>query len=114
MARGADVIVVAALLNSPVTGSLKWHQHSILNGLAYDSAEIEFVQPCPEQGNAEKIWLAGLWIDQMLNPKSENEILYVVVNERHHAFFVDSINTTRPPGCPGKARPLLTNWELPE
>lgn len=90
----------------------KWH--SILNALAYDSTEIEFVQPCREQREADKVWLAGLWIDQELNPNSENERLYIVVSERHHAFFVDSVNTTRPPGCPGKARPILTNWELPK
>ncbi len=90
----------------------KWH--SILNALAYDSTEIEFVQLCREQSKADKVWLAGLWIDQELNPNSENERLYIVVSERHHAFFVDSVNTTRPPGCAGKALPKLTNWELPE
>lgn len=90
----------------------KWH--SILNALAFDSTEIEFVQQCREQGNADKVWLAGLWIDQKLNPANENERLYIFVTERHHAFFVDSVNTTRPPGCPGKARPLLTTWELPK
>ena len=90
----------------------KWH--SILNALAYDSTEIEFLQPCREQGRADKVWLAGMWIDQTLNPNSENERLYIVVSERHHAFFVDSVNKTRPPGCPGRARPLLTSWELPK
>lgn len=90
----------------------KWH--SILNELAYDSTEIEFVQPCHAQASADKAWLAGLWIDQKLNPNSENERLYIVVSERRHAFFVDSVNATRPPGCPGKSRPILTNWELPK
>jgi len=88
--------------------------HSRLSALAYDSTEIEFVQPCREQGSADKVWLAGLWIDQKLNATIENERLYVVVSERHHALFVDSVNTTRPPGCPGKARPRLTSWELPQ
>ena len=90
----------------------KWH--STLNALAYDSTEIEFLQPCREQGRADKVWLAGMWIDQTLNPNSQNERLYIVVSERHHAFFVDSVNKTRPPGCPGRARPLLTSWELPK
>jgi hypothetical protein len=90
----------------------KWQ--SILNALAYDSMEIEFVQPCRQQGSADKVWLTGLWIDQKLNPNSGNERLYIVVSERHHAFFIDSINTTRPPACPGKTRPLLTSWKLPE
>lgn len=90
----------------------KWH--SILNALAFDSAEFEFVHPCREQGDADKVWLAALWIDQKLNPNSKIERLYIVVSEKHHAFFVDSVNTTRPAGRPGKARPLLTSWELPK
>ena len=89
----------------------KWH--SMLNALANDSTEIEFVQPCREPGTADKAWLAGLWIDKKLNPTSEIDRLYIAVNEQHHAFFVDSVNTTRPSGCPGHARPLLTSWELP-
>jgi hypothetical protein len=90
----------------------KWH--SILNALANNSTEFEFVQPCHDQRAADKKWLAGLWIDQKLNSSSEYERLYVVVSERQHAFFVDSVQTTRPPGCPGKLRPLLTSWKLPQ
>jgi hypothetical protein len=90
----------------------KWH--SMLNALANHSTEIEIVQPCRAQGSADKLWLAGLWIDQKLNPTSQNERLYIVVSERHHAFFVDSVSTTRPPGCPGKAQPLLRSWDLPK
>lgn len=89
----------------------KWH--SMLNALANDSMEIEFVQPCRGPGTADKAYLAGLWIDQKLNPTSEIDRLYITVSERHHAFFVDSVNTTRPSGCPGHRRPLLTSWELP-
>ena len=89
----------------------KWH--SMLNALANDSTEIEFVQPCRGPGTADKAWLAELWIDQKLNPTSEIDRLYISVSEQHHAFFVDSINTTRPSGCPGHRRPLLTSWELP-
>jgi hypothetical protein len=88
--------------------------HSTLNALAYDSTEIEFVQPCREHGSDDKVWLAGLWIDQKLNPTSKNERVYIVVSETTHAFFVDSVSTARPSGCPGKARPLLTSWKLPE
>ena len=90
----------------------KWH--SRLNALAYDSTEIEFVQPCPQQPSADKVWLTGLWIDQKLNPASEDERLYIVVSERKHAFFVDSVQTRRPPGCPGKARQFVMNRILPE
>jgi hypothetical protein len=89
----------------------KWH--SMLNALANDSTEIEFVQACGEPGAADKAWLVGLWIDQKLNPSSRIDRLYIAVIEQHHSLFVDSVNTTRPSGCPGHARPLLTSWELP-
>jgi hypothetical protein len=102
----------AAQSSSQSSELQRWH--SVLSALARDSTEIEFVQPCREHGSADKEWLAGLWIDQKLNPNSEHERLYLGVSERQHAFFVDSIQTTRPPGCPGKARPLLTNWKLPD
>jgi hypothetical protein len=90
----------------------KWHAR--INALAYDSTEIEFVQPCPEQPSSDKVWLAGLWIDQKLNPTAEDERLYIVVSERKHAFFVDSVQTSRPLGCPGKTRQFVTNRTLPE
>jgi hypothetical protein len=90
----------------------KWH--SRLNALANDSTEIEFVQPCPQQQNADKVWLAGLWIDQKLNPTTENERLYIVVSEKQHAFFIDSVGASHPAGCPGKTRQFVTNWTLPE
>lgn len=89
----------------------KWH--SLLNALANDSTEFEFVQPCREQGAADKAWLAGLSIDQKLNPTSEVDRLYITVSEQNHAFFVDSISTTRPAGCPGHRRPLLSTLDLP-
>ena len=102
----------AAHLSSQSPDLSRWH--STLSALANDSTEIEFVQPCPEHGTADKIWLAGLWIDRKLNPSSENERLYIVVSERHHSMFVDSVNAIRPDGCPGKARPVSTSWELPK
>jgi hypothetical protein len=89
--------------------------HSKLHALQNDSTEIEFVQPCPQQPRADKIWLAGLWIDQKLNPASAEERLYIILSERNHAFFVDSIAKTRPTGCPGKARRQIgASLELPE
>ena len=103
---------IAAHWSSQSADLPKWH--SILSALAQDSMEIEFVQPCREQGSADKVWLTGLSIDQKLNPNSENERLYIVVSEQHHAFAIDSINTARPPGCPGRTQPLLTRWKLPE
>ena len=90
----------------------KWH--SRINALANDSTEIEFVQPCPAPPSAYKVWLVGLWIDQKLNPTAEDERLYIVVSDRKRAFFVDSVQTSRPPGCPGKTRHFETSRTLPD
>ena len=101
----------AAHLSSQSSDLPTWH--SKLSALANDSTEIEFLQPCPEHGTADKMWLTGLWIDRKLNPSTENERLYIAISERHHAMFVDSVNAIRPEGCPGKAHPISTSWELP-
>jgi hypothetical protein len=55
--------------------------HSMLNALANDSTEIEFVQACGEPGTADKTWLVGLWIDQRLNPSTKIDRLYIAVSE---------------------------------
>lgn len=85
---------IAAHWSSQSMDLTKWHAN--LNALAYDSTEIEFVQPCREPSSADKVWLTGLWIDQKLNPNSENERLYIVVNERHLvATTFDDLETAR-------------------
>jgi hypothetical protein len=88
--------------------------HSKLQALDSDSTEFEFVQPCPQEPRADKQWLAGLWIDQKLNPASAEKRVFIVLREQNHSFFVDSIGTTRPAGCPGKARRIGVSLELPE
>jgi hypothetical protein len=87
----------------------KWH--SMLKQIANGSTEMRLMQPCREHPDADKSWLIGLWVDPKLN--TPKEALYVLVSERTHTFFIDSVSAARPQGCPGRARPLATNWELP-
>jgi hypothetical protein len=89
-----------------------WHLR--LNGLVRDSTEFEFVQPCPKQGRDESTWLIGLWIDQQQNRNTPDGRLYISISERMGAFFIDGIERTRRPGCPGNTRPpILPEPELP-
>ena len=82
--------------------------HTKLKDLAFDSTEIEFVQPCPKQGKAEDSWLLGLWIDQQQNRKTPDERLFISISQKSGAYFLDGIWKTRPAGCPGNSRPATT------
>jgi hypothetical protein len=82
--------------------------HAKLRNLAFDSVEIEFVQPCPVLGTEEHSWVLGLWIDPKQNRNSFDERLFVSISEKMGAYFVDAIGKARPVGCPGNTRPTLT------
>ena len=86
-----------------------------LKNLAYDSAELEFVQPCPKQERYESSWLLGLWIDQQQNRNIADQRFFISVSQRMGAYFVEGIGKTRPTGCPGDTRPKITDpdTELP-
>jgi len=81
--------------------------HARLKALAYDSTEIEFVQPCPRREQGESAWLLGLWIDRKQNRNTQDERLYISISQRMGAYFVDAIERTRPTGCPGNTRPSM-------
>jgi hypothetical protein len=89
----------------------RWHEK--LGTLSKDSAEINFVQPCPRKQSGVDTWLVGLWMDSRLNPSFKDENLYVTVRKQLGAFYVDSIDSTRPEGCPGNTRPPLRDLKLP-
>jgi hypothetical protein len=82
--------------------------HTKLKNLAFDSTEIEFVQPCPKQGQEEGSWLVGLWIDQQQNRNIPDERLFISIIQNMGAYFVDGIGKARPAGCPGNTRPAMT------
>ena len=82
--------------------------HTKLKNLAFDSTEIEFVQPCPKQGQEEGSWLLGLWIDQQQNRDTHDERLFISISQKMGAYFVDGIGKARPAGCPGNTRPAIT------
>lgn len=109
----ADWVEVAPWTNKAKEAGLEeWYAK--LKALAYDSTEIEFVQPCPKQGQDESAWLLGLWIDQRQNRNTPNEELYIAVSQKMGDYFVDGIEKIRPVGCPGNTRPsILPESKLP-
>lgn len=88
--------------------------HAKLGALAFDSTEIEFVQPCPKRGE-EGSWVLGLWIDQQLNRNTPDERLYISIGQKTGAYLVNGIGKARPPGCPGNTQPaeILPETDLP-
>jgi hypothetical protein len=89
--------------------------HSKLSGLEFDSTEMRFVQPCPEQKGADSKWMIDLWIDQKLNPSVAEDQIYIVVSKRNGIYSVDAIHRNRPAGCPGETPlPILADKKLPQ
>jgi hypothetical protein len=109
----ADWVEVAPWTNKAKGADLEaWHAR--LKALAYDSTEMEFVQPCPAQRQDESTWLLGLWLDQKQNRNTPDERLYIGISKQMGAYFVDGIQKTRPAGCPGNTRPsMLPELKLP-
>ena len=71
-------------------GLQRWHQLLKAHG------RFSFVQRC--KGTQEK-WQLGLAIN------NENRELYLTVIRKNGDFYLQSINTKRPPGCPGETHP---------
>ena len=67
--------------------------------------ELDFVQPCPEAENDSK-WQIGLLLEgagEHALPKDFPEELFFTVKQSQGAFYVESADKERPPGCPGNA-----------
>jgi hypothetical protein len=100
--------------SNPSGGTALQEWHSKLQALAPDSTEMEFVQPCSNRGRDESAWQVGLWIDDQQNHNSPNERLYIAISKKAGAYYVEGIETNRPPGCAGDTRPsMLRETKLP-
>jgi hypothetical protein len=67
--------------------------------------EFDFVQPCPARENISK-WQIGLLLEgtgEHELPRDFPDELYFTVTKRDGAFYLESVEKDRPPGCPGKA-----------
>jgi hypothetical protein len=92
-----------------------WHGRLSRGDREKIDTEFDFVQPCKAAENMEK-WQIGL----MLEGTGEHDLpgdlpdeLYFTVTKRDGAFYLDSVEKDRPPGCPGNAFPRGARDALP-
>ena len=85
-----------------------WHEK--LRAVPELSSEVESVQPCEKEEGAINTWLLEL---SVMNPLHPPQYLFISVSRNAGTFFVDRISTVRPPGCPGRTRPVEPSEDLP-
>lgn len=71
------------------------------------SSTLEFVQPC---NPLDSKWVISLSIDSEKRAEKLPDRLFFTVIKEKEVFYLDRIDTTRPPGCPGEARPV-DSWD---
>jgi hypothetical protein len=87
-------------------GSLKkWHTK--LNNIGKNSSEIEFVRRCSGNGDSEGTWLIELAVDSRSDPSMEDKRVYVQVEKKNNAFFLNNIQKNLTAGCSGQTLPAL-------
>jgi hypothetical protein len=84
-----------------------WHTRLARGGGRDFYTEIEFAQPCASSDNSSR-WQVGLSLeggsDKPLPDDLPDELYFTIV-QHEDSFFMESLATERPPGCPGAARP---------
>ena len=80
--------------------------HSQLSSLAPESTEIESVQDCSGTGEGNQNWMIKLSVDQRQNSFISDEDLYIEIEKRNGAFYLDNVRKNHPAGCSGKT-PLM-------
>ena len=68
----------------------------------YYSSYIDFAQPC---GKTPARWQIGVSIDSEKRVDRLPEELFFTVTKHGEAFYLQRIDTIRPPGCPGETPP---------
>ncbi len=83
----------------------EWHEK--LHQLQRDSVDIESVHRCSGSDDADQTWLLELAIDRKLNPRVEEDTLFVDISKRNGIFRVEAFHTVHPVGCQGTTAPKL-------
>jgi hypothetical protein len=92
-----------------------WHGRLSREGREKIDTEFDFVQPCKGAQNVSK-WQIGL----MLEGTGEHDLpgdlpdeLFFTITKRDGAFYLESVEKDRAPGCPGNALPRGAREALP-
>jgi hypothetical protein len=84
-----------------------WHGKLSKEGREKIDTEFDFVQPCKSAENTSK-WQIGLQLEGTGEhdlPADLPDELFFTINKREGAFYLESVDKDRPPGCPGNALP---------
>jgi hypothetical protein len=85
----------------------KWHAVFQRAGKRKFDTALEFSQPCPQLDGLKR-WQVGLSLNafQKSNwPAGVPNELFSTISKRGNTFLLESLNTARPPGCPGEKSP---------
>jgi hypothetical protein len=84
-----------------------WHSRVHRSERADYVSNFAFVQPCGDSKRAQK-WQIGLKIGVKDRPPGLPDELYFIIVRKVGAFYLQSIDAVRPPGCPGETRAVST------
>jgi hypothetical protein len=92
-----------------------WHDRLSRDGPAKIDTEFDFVQPCKASEKTEK-WQIGLQLEGAGEHDRPGDLpaeLFFTISKRDSAFYVESVDKERPPGCPGNTLPRGAREALP-
>jgi hypothetical protein len=92
-----------------------WHDRLSRESREKIDTEFDFVQPCKTSEKTAK-WQIGLQLEGSGERDLPGDLpgeLFFTVSKRDNAFYVESVDQERPPGCPGNALPRGAREALP-
>jgi len=105
----------AAWASSADTTKLQhWHDRLSRESREKIDTEFDFVQPCKTSEKTAK-WQIGLQLESGEHdlPGDVPAELFFTISKRDNAFYVESVDKDRPPGCPGNTLPRGAREALP-
>jgi hypothetical protein len=93
----------------------KWHDRLSRDSREKIDTEFDFVQPCKAAEKAAK-WQIGLQLEGSGEHNLPGDLpaeVFFTITKRDNAFYVESVDKERPPGCPGNTLPRGAREALP-
>jgi hypothetical protein len=92
-----------------------WHDRLSRESREKIDTEFDFVQPCKASEKTAK-WQIGLQLEGAGEhdlPRDVPAELFFTISKHDNAFYVESVDKERPPGCPGNTLPRGAREALP-
>jgi hypothetical protein len=93
----------------------QWHDRLSRDSRQKIDTEFDFVQPCKASEKTAK-WQIGLQLEGAGEHDLPGDLpaeLFFTISKRDNAFYVESVDRERPPGCPGNTLPRGAREALP-